>query len=204
MNKSMIALSLMLLTSNVLAKKKPHRDGATNGSTEQVVDGEKKEQPFQNIARESAKGRQPSKLEQVVFLEENIETTADDVSMIRYTITVFKDKDQNRYSVGDWDNITRSAVKKFRNITPEHGDWVDEMVDDIRETLTRAFDPYASRSGIHAEVKVQMSSGERPVDCKCGRKCECATRYAGNCPCSLETPKAYPAEVRACCLDRKK
>jgi hypothetical protein len=199
-NKQIFTLSLLLLASGVHAKKQPVRDIAAGVLTEQVVPGKK--EPLRNIARESAKGRSLNKQEQAVFLEENIETTADDVGMIRYTITIFKDKD--RYSLSDWDEATRGAVGKFRNITPQHGDWVDEVVEDIRTSLNKAFDPNAPRSGIHAEVKVQMSSGERPSDCKCGDKCACGVHYAGNCPCSLETAKAYPAEVRVCCLDRKK
>lgn len=200
MNFKIVILSLVLLANGMHAKKQPVRDIAPHVLTEQVVPGKK--EPLRNIARESAKGRSLNKQEQAVFLEENIETTADDVSMIRYTITIFKDKD--RYSMGDWDDATRGAVGKFRNMTSQHGDWVDEVVEDIRTSLNKAFDPNAPRSGIHAEVKVQMSSGARPSDCKCGDKCACGDHYAGNCPCSLETVKAYPAEVRVCCLDRKK
>lgn len=200
MKNKIVILSLVLLVSGAQAKKKATRDIASDAQVETAILGKK--EPMRSIARESAKGRSLSKQEQAVFLEENLEATADDVGMIRYTITIFKDKE--RYSMGDWDDATRSAVKKFRNMNSHDGDWVDEVLEDIRTSLTKAFDPNAPRSGIHAEVKVQMSSGERPSDCKCGDKCGCGTRYAGNCPCSLETVKAYPAEVRVCCLDRKR
>jgi hypothetical protein len=202
-NKQIFALSLLLLASNANAgktSKQPVRDIASDVLTEQVVPVKK--EPLRNIARESAKGRSLNKQEQAVFLEEDIDETANKTGMIRYTITIFKDQD--RYSMGDWDDATRGAVRKFRNMSSQHGDWIDEVVDDIRTSLNKAFDPNAPRSGIHAEVKVQMSSGERPSDCRCGDKCACAAHYAGNCPCSLETVKAYPAEVRVCCLDRKR
>jgi len=198
MNFRIVVLSLVLLASGVQAKKQV-RDIAPDVLTEQVVPSKK--EPLRSIAHESSKGRSLNKQEQAVLLED-CESTADEAGMLRVTVTIFKDK--SRYSMGDWDEVTRGAVSKFKTMTPQHGDWVDELVEDLRTTLNKAFDPNAPRSGIHAEVKVQMSSGERPSDCKCGDKCGCAVHYAGNCPCSLETAKAYPAEVRVSSLDRKR
>lgn len=201
--KQVIILSLFMLVSTTQAGKKPSKRTAPEAAvvTEQV-EAPKKIQPLRNIARESLRGHNPTQKEQTIFLEESLDDTCDDVSMIRYTITIFKDKE--RHSMGDWDCATRSTVQRFTDLSAQHNDWVEDIVDDIRVSLHKAFAPDAPRCGIHAEVKIQMSSGEQPSDCKCGSKCGCATRYAGNCPCSLETPKAYPAEVRVSCLDRKK
>jgi len=203
MKNSLLILSLFMLASNAHAgsKKTSKRDGTPEVGPTELLAPTKKE-PLRNIARESSKGRSLNHKEQAIFLEENIDDTCDDVSMIRYTITIFKDKD--RHSMGDWDQATRSTVKRFKDVSSQHDDWVEDIIDDIRVSLHKAFDPGAPRSGIHAEVKVQMSSGEQPSDCKCGSKCDCGTKYAGNCPCSLETPKSYPAEIRVCCLDKKK
>lgn len=200
--KQVFIFSLLLLVSAVYAgKKSSKRNGIEELELAEQVTTDKKE-PLRNIARESSKGRSLTHKEQAIFLEENIDDTCDDVSMIRYTITVFKDKE--RHSMGDWDQATRSTVKRFKDVSSQHNDWVEDIIDDIRVSLHKAFDPDAPRSGIHAEVKIQMSAGSCPSDCKCATKCGCVKRYAGNCPCSLETAKSYPAEIRVSCLDRKK
>lgn len=195
------AFSLLLLMASADAKKKSSKKHAKNHKSRELV-SENKKDPLRCIAREIESGRALTHKDQATFLEHDLEETSDQVGMIRYTITFFKEKD--RYSMDVWDDATRCAVNKFRDVHAQDGDWVDDIVADIRELLVKAFDADAPRSGIHAEVKVQMSSGEKPRDCKCGDACTCAVKYAGNCPCSLESPKSYPAEIRVSCLDRKK
>lgn len=200
MNKKILVLCSLLVATGLCAKKRSKKE--VKQKTGSHAPREKNKLPLRGIARELESGRTLTNKEQAIFLEHDMEQTSDEVGMIRYTITVFKDKD--RYSMGDWDCATRNTVNQFKFMNDQDANWVDDMVFEIHELLLKAFDPQARRTGIHAEVKVQMSSGKKPRDCKCGDSCECAKRYAGNCPCSLETPKAHPAEVTVGSMDRKK
>lgn len=136
------------------------------------------EQTSQN---ETAYPEQPGDLQELEILEQdNIDTIAKDIGIIRFTITLYKDRDN--HDALEWQKIITKAAQSMYRLQNENSyrnDILKELNEIVDAVQNSEFDP-----GISGELTVEASDGQPMKNC-CGVNCTCAERYRGNCPCSL-------------------
>lgn len=139
---------------------------------------------------------QPDELNELDTLEqENIDEIARDIGIIRFTITLYKDR--NDYDEMEWRTIiTKAAQSMYRLQNEQEADR-----NDILKELNQIIDALESNqfdTGIGGELTVEASDGQPIQDC-CGENCKCFEMYRGNCPCSLNNTHSnrclFPQEM---------
>lgn len=111
-----------------------------------------------------------------------------DCSVIRYTVTIYRDAQE--CDVKQWKTTQKRAqdtLNRLKHAEKKDGDWIDQFTTDLNETLKEAYTFDGVETGVHGEVQIKIGDGIRSGHCACGDACECAKRYAGNCPCSLDS-----------------
>ncbi len=117
-----------------------------------------------------------SNQEMADFLDSAAEQSADAIGIIEYRVVLYKDRTDAGHDAQTWQTVVQKTTQSLRIV--EDGDrWADAVADMFK--VARA----ASGAGIHGEISVSMSDGNKS-GC-CGEKCNCAEQYKGNCPCSL-------------------
>jgi hypothetical protein len=124
---------------------------------------------------------------------ESIGDIAKDVSIVRFTITLYKD--QIEHNSNDWKEVVTKAVQSLYRLQSN-----EEYHENILQELNDIIDTLESKdveNGIAGEFVVEISDG-KPMENCCGQNCKCAEMYRGNCPCSLNN-----ARSNRCCTQKK-
>jgi hypothetical protein len=141
------------------------------------------EQSIPEAANEHAQQQEESvNLDELDTLEqeETIDEVAKDIGIVRFTITLFKDR-QNHDPL-EWQSIITKAAQTLYRLQGEHADHTD-ILRELNE-IVDALQNNQLDNGIAGELTVEASDGQPSKDC-CGKDCRCAQMYRGNCPCSL-------------------
>ncbi len=111
--------------------------------------------------------------------EMDFSATADDVKIIQYTVTLYKDSSKDE---AQWRVVRDKAIDTVQR---GHAGERDIVLDSVIQSLQALM---IDGANVHGDITVALSSGEcdRSI---CGDTCGCAEKYRGLCPCSLEVKK---------------
>lgn len=168
MKKGIVFLSLAMVALGIQAEKTTRAAGI---SQEKIA----------QYAREKSARFDDSDLATMVKDE-------NESSVIRYTVTIYRDTQE--CDIHQWKKTKKRAqdtLSRLKNAEKKDSDWIDQFTTGLNETLKEAYTFGGVETGVHGEVQIKIGDGTRRGHCACGDACECATRYAGNCPCSLDS-----------------
>lgn len=139
--------------------------------------------------------QKPADLNELDMIEqESINDIAKDVGIIRFTITLYKDR--NSHDVTEWQMIVTKAAQSIYRLQNEQTD-SSNILRELNE-IVNALQNNETDNGIAGEFTVEASNGEPMKNC-CGDNCACLETYRGNCPCSLDSARSnrclFPQET---------
>lgn len=122
--------------------------------------------------------------EDVADFDTNNDTLDKKISIISARIVVYKD--HNNHDKKQWKKLIRKITKscdrmRSHELEKNSSITIQKEIQTIIHDLTALND----NSGISSEFIIEGSDGA-PIKGCCGNNCQCAQRYKGNCPCSLD------------------